>query len=454
MRTFLNIFVNLNIYTFSYYFIYYMRRDQLLPEQVYLEYFGVYISSWFIGSILSGKFTHKDLSFGKISHTHITSIFIMVALISIAANIINLQEISRIIVLGSLILAVLIEFAVLRFQTSTVTRKENLIHFDFNLTSFLRELILLLLSFTFCTLLLYDGKFFAETNVLILSGIFISWMIGAVFSLQFVSINRSISYIRLFWKYFKSYFILNVLAAFIVFSLRIDLETQFYYMISVLGYSIFSWLILTLIYLYRKPQSSDEIKYKILKATEATEIQKLEQKFKENCLYQLLDSKENSPLFRNKLQSIYLKKFPEIFDFVSRTVDLNTIDEMRSTVLRSSDQYNVEILPDAQMHLYLNLHEVNDMRRLNQYFIEVNKRLVNGGLYISKIEPIRKRHQRFKESYPYYIAQVFYFFDFIWRRVFPKLPVLQKIYFSITKGRNRAISLAEGLGASITAVSK
>jgi lipopolysaccharide/colanic/teichoic acid biosynthesis glycosyltransferase len=370
----------------------------------------------------------------------------MVALISIAANVIDLQEISRIIVLGSLILAVLIEFAVLRFQTSSITRKENLIHFDFNITSFLRELILLVLSFTLCTFILYDAKFFSESNILILAGIFISWMIGAVFSLQFVSINRSISYIRLFWKYFKSYFILNVLSAFIVFSLRIELETQFFYMLAVLSYSISSWLVLTLIYLYRKPQSSDEIKYKILKATDATEIQKLENSFKEKSLYSLNDSQSNSSLFRNKLQSIYLKKFPEIFDFIARTINLNSIDELKSTVIRSSDPYNVEILPDKEMHLYINLHEVNDMRRLNQYFIEVNKRLVDGGLYISKIEPIRKRHQRFKESYPHYLAQIFYFFDFIWRRVFPKLPVLQKIYFSITKGRNRAISLAEGLG--------
>jgi lipopolysaccharide/colanic/teichoic acid biosynthesis glycosyltransferase len=183
-----------------------------------------------------------------------------------------------------------------------------------------------------------------------------------------------------------------------------------------------------------------------LRATEATEIQKLEQKFKKNCLYSIPNSTVNSTLFSTKLKNIFLKKFPDVFEFINRTVDLSSIDELKSTVIRSSDQFNVEILPDDEMHLYLNLHEVNDMRRLNQYFIEVNKRLVHGGLYIGKIEPIRKRHQRFMEHYPYYIAQVFYFFDFIWRRVFPKLPVFQKIYFSITKGRNRAISLAEGLG--------
>ncbi|MCK5505415.1 MAG: GxxExxY protein [Thermodesulfovibrionia bacterium] len=39
-----------------------------------------------------------------------------------------------------------------------------------------------------------------------------------------------------------------------------------------------------------------------------------------------------------------------------------------------------------------------------------------------------------------------YFVDFIWKRVFPKLPFFKKIYFAVSKGRNRALSLTEGLG--------
>jgi len=39
-----------------------------------------------------------------------------------------------------------------------------------------------------------------------------------------------------------------------------------------------------------------------------------------------------------------------------------------------------------------------------------------------------------------------YFFDFLIRRVMPKLPVLQGWYFALTKGRNRALSETEMLG--------
>lgn len=446
MKTFLNIFIDLNIYTFSYYFIYYLRRDQLVLEQVYLEYFGIFISSWFLSSLITGKFIRKTQSFAEVSHNYITSIFLMIAFISISANLIDLQDVSRIIILGSLLLATILEFLVLRIRVYSPGNKENLIHFDFNLTSFLRELILLLFSFTIGVIFLFEGKFFSETNILIHLGIFISWVIGAVFSLQFVAINRSVSYTRLFWKYFKSYFILNVLSAFIIFTLRTDNETHVYFIFSVLGYSVLSWIILSLLYLYRQPLKSDEVRYKILKATESNELEIIEKNFKGHELYILNGGTVNSKLFADKLRSIYLKKFPQIFDFINRTLDLNTVDELKTVVLRSSDPYNIEIIPENELQLYLNLHGVNDMRRLNQYFIEVNKRLITGGLYISKIEPIRTRHKRFKERYPYYIAQVLYFFDFIWRRVFPKIPVLQKVYFSLTKGRNRALSLAEGLG--------
>jgi hypothetical protein len=55
-----------------------------------------------------------------------------------------------------------------------------------------------------------------------------------------------------------------------------------------------------------------------------------------------------------------------------------------------------------------------------------------------------RRH--FFEKYPKYFSHLFYFIRFIFKRVFPKLPVTKKVYFAITKGKNRAISRAETLG--------
>src|SRR3989339_756370 len=53
----------------------------------------------------------------------------------------------------------------------------------------------------------------------------------------------------------------------------------------------------------------------------------------------------------------------------------------------------------------------------------------------------------FKEIFKFIEESIdIYSFDYLWRRVFPKIPYLQKIYFSITNGKNRVISLSEVLG--------
>ena len=49
------------------------------------------------------------------------------------------------------------------------------------------------------------------------------------------------------------------------------------------------------------------------------------------------------------------------------------------------------------------------------------------------------------------VLKHFYFgFEFIFKRVFPKLPYLKKIYFHVTKGKNRLLSKAEALGRLVS----
>ena len=50
------------------------------------------------------------------------------------------------------------------------------------------------------------------------------------------------------------------------------------------------------------------------------------------------------------------------------------------------------------------------------------------------------------KKYPRQIANPLYVLDFLVNRVLPKLPWTKKVYFSITKGKNRIISRAELLG--------
>jgi lipopolysaccharide/colanic/teichoic acid biosynthesis glycosyltransferase len=96
--------------------------------------------------------------------------------------------------------------------------------------------------------------------------------------------------------------------------------------------------------------------------------------------------------------------------------------------------------------MIINLHELNDTRKINEYLRTVNNKLLKGGVFVSALIPNRNRHARFFSKYQPLLADILYFIDFIWKRVMPKLPLLRKFYFLVEKGKDRAISLAEGLG--------
>jgi lipopolysaccharide/colanic/teichoic acid biosynthesis glycosyltransferase len=103
-------------------------------------------------------------------------------------------------------------------------------------------------------------------------------------------------------------------------------------------------------------------------------------------------------------------------------------------------------MPDNKLEFYMNLRELNDIQRINKYLKQVNKKLISGGIFVGAVEPLCLRRERFFNKYPFYIAYFFYFLDFIWKRFFPKMPYLKRIYFGMTKGINRAVSLPEIIG--------
>jgi len=94
----------------------------------------------------------------------------------------------------------------------------------------------------------------------------------------------------------------------------------------------------------------------------------------------------------------------------------------------------------------LNLHQLNDFRRINEYFIEVNRVLKNAGVFVSCGQTLDERRRNIKNNYIKILAYPILFFDFIFNRVFPKLDILKGIYFSVTKGKNRPISRCEIIG--------
>nr|MDK2851735.1 hypothetical protein [Candidatus Cloacimonadota bacterium] len=142
----------------------------------------------------------------------------------------------------------------------------------------------------------------------------------------------------------------------------------------------------------------------------------------------------------------YLANKSELFAFLNDYLDLMRFDKAHSLVLDSETFFNIQNEAAASRHLFINLHKINDFRRLNAYFIRVNEMLETGGVFICHGQTISQRRTEFYQRYTPYLGSFLYFIDFIFRRVFPKLPLLQGWYFALTKGKNRALSETEILG--------
>jgi hypothetical protein len=137
---------------------------------------------------------------------------------------------------------------------------------------------------------------------------------------------------------------------------------------------------------------------------------------------------------------------PQLFEFIRNTIDLTAVDRCATALMSTDEIDDIEQLEDNRHSLFVNLHKTNDLRSFNRYFLQVYKKLQNQGYFIGKSHTISTHKSYYGKKYPKYIAGLFYGINFIWCRIFPKLPVAKKLYFTLTQGRNRMMSKAEVFG--------
>ena len=125
----------------------------------------------------------------------------------------------------------------------------------------------------------------------------------------------------------------------------------------------------------------------------------------------------------------------------NQTIFLNTC---QINDIKQHHQLN-ELLGCRQKNI-VNLHRINDIRRVNKFFEAVNESLPDGGTFIGCVETKALRKERILAKFPPVLNWMYYIGDFIFKRFFPKIPILKTIYFNITNGRNRVITSVETLG--------
>lgn len=98
----------------------------------------------------------------------------------------------------------------------------------------------------------------------------------------------------------------------------------------------------------------------------------------------------------------------------------------------------------------MNLHKINDVRFINKFFERINEVLDVDDYFICCVETFTSRKERIKINKIPVVRNVYFPFEFIFMRIFPKVKFLRKIYFTLTRGKNRLLSKAETLGRLVS----
>lgn len=131
------------------------------------------------------------------------------------------------------------------------------------------------------------------------------------------------------------------------------------------------------------------------------------------------------------------------FHFIKRHVD---ITNGTTALVATTTKFNIDKLPKNKYHNIVNLKRVNDMRRINKFFESVNAKIPIGGIFISRAETYVSRKERILGMTLFPFNWMHYSFDVLIKRVCPKVPLTKDLYFWMTKGKNRVLSVAEIFG--------
>lgn len=86
---------------------------------------------------------------------------------------------------------------------------------------------------------------------------------------------------------------------------------------------------------------------------------------------------------------------------------------------------------------------INDVRRINEYFLSCASQIIIGGYFVCSYVPHEDVVSILAKSYPGFLFRLAYITHFVLHRALPKIPWINTLYFYFTKGINRTFSKVE-----------
>ena len=162
-----------------------------------------------------------------------------------------------------------------------------------------------------------------------------------------------------------------------------------------------------------------------------------------------VNEQKNRFTYHDLIRSLYtiqLENKNEVIQFLSSTFEKENIKKDRVTIFDTISTTNIEILYNNSQDLLVNLQNINNLSRINHYFINSYNKLSTGGLLVGSFIPLENFDSHLRGQMPHFLYAIMLPFHFIFHRVFPKLAITKQIYFILTDGKNRTLSKAEIFG--------
>ncbi|MDP4240922.1 MAG: sugar transferase [Bacteroidota bacterium] len=255
----------------------------------------------------------------------------------------------------------------------------------------------------------------------------LTWIISSYFFQRYKPLKKQQyfgSSLRLFYTAFIAFIIYAI-----IIHLFFKIYSGFVLLTITLGVFFVNYLFLSLYYAYRFAVEYNDVPVSLAPERENAQVKPAIQ----------LDEKSLKQL----KSTIRTHSGDSVLKYLQKYIDLSSGNTL---VYNSTEPENLQMIPNYQYSSIVQLKRLNDTRGVNRRLTIINEKLPDHGMFVCCFESKSTRKKRILENNPKGLNYVFYTFDYLYKRVMPRLFLTRNLYYFITRGNNRIFSKTEVLG--------
>jgi lipopolysaccharide/colanic/teichoic acid biosynthesis glycosyltransferase len=282
-------------------------------------------------------------------------------------------------------------------------------------------------------------KIYLPSHSIFFAGLAVIWLIVSLINGK-MHRGKIINFTSLFNRVLGSNFISIAITALVMYAFR-DLEFSRTIVFGTAIVATFLELIIGSIFIaYKKASVQDYEEYEKYKTYKKPSEYELVGELNGNGTHSETITEVNPGI----VSAIEEESGPEMAQAIIKMTGPKLSD--RTAVLSTTTIFNISSLPEEKYTYIINLHKINDIKKLDDFIDAVNEKLETKGYFFCCVETKDQRKKRILKKFPPVLNYFYYFFDFGVKRVLPKLKFTRPLYFFLTHGNNTVISRAEALG--------